>query len=390
MKIVHCCVSCFYIDGFAYQENQLAAQHFKDGHEVTIIASTETFDAQGRLGYVAPGDYLGTDGARVIRIPYRRFIPRKLAPKIRAYDGMRALLEVLQPDLIVFHGLCAWELHTVARYVAEHPHVRLFADCHEDFNNSARSFVSRHLLHEGLYRPVLRAALKHIEEVLCVTVESLQFATGFYGVPEKQARLFPLGGHVHSDADYAQRRQRLRAAHGLSDQEAVVMQSGKITASKLLPQALSAFSQTEAEHLRFWIVGQIVDHKEVCEVLIQADRRIVNLGWKSPAELEDLLCAADVYLQPWGQTATTQMSMCCRCATILEDLPSHRALFADSGFLLNEQTSMSSVFQHIANKTEQLSEMKQRAFAFAKAHLDYVQLARQLCAPALKNQESNA
>jgi 1,2-diacylglycerol 3-alpha-glucosyltransferase len=388
MKIVHCCVSCFYIDGFAYQENQLAAQHVKDGHEVTIIASTEAFNAQGQLTYIDPTDYFGTDGARVIRIPYRRFIPRKLAPKIRAYAGMLALLGVLQPDIIVFHGLCAWELRTVARYVADHPGVRLFADCHEDFYNSASTFVSRHLLHKGLYRPVLRSALRHIEEVLCVTVESLQFATGFYGVPEHQARLFPLGGHVHSDADYAQRRQRLRTAHGLSNLDTVIVQSGKITASKFLPQALAAFSQTQEKHLRFWIVGQILDHKEACEAMIQADRRIEYLGWKSPAELEDLLCAADVYLQPRGQTATTQMSMCCRCATIVEDVPSHRALFADSGFLLNEQTSMLAAFQFIAINSEELSEMKQRAFEFAKAQLDYVRLARQICAPTLQSQES--
>lgn len=379
MKIVHFCLSCFYIDGYAYQENELPAQHVKDGHEVTIIASTESFDEARQPCYLEPGDYMGTDGARVIRLPYRSFLPARLARKVRAYPGVRRLLDDLQPDVILFHGMCAWELTTVARYARDNPHVRLFVDCHEDFNNSARGWASRHLLHGAFYRPILRSSLDVVKEVLCITVESIQFARDFYGVPQKQIVLYPLAGHIHDDADYERHRQDTRRRHGAEPGDVVIVQSGKITAGKLLPSALRAFIASPSPRLKFWIVGQIVDEQEECKALIDSDPRIQFLGWKSPAELEGILCAADVYLQPFGQTATTQMSMCCRCAILVQDVPSHRALFVDNGFLMNETTTMESSFKALAASPDIVAAMKLRSLNFARENLDYTQLAKRIC-----------
>ena len=45
MKIAHICLSCFYIDGFSYQENELVRQNVSDGHDVLVITSTETINA---------------------------------------------------------------------------------------------------------------------------------------------------------------------------------------------------------------------------------------------------------------------------------------------------------------------------------------------------------
>jgi hypothetical protein len=49
MKIVHMCLSCFYIDGYFYQENEIIRQNVDDGHDVVVIASTESYDVSLRL-----------------------------------------------------------------------------------------------------------------------------------------------------------------------------------------------------------------------------------------------------------------------------------------------------------------------------------------------------
>ena len=41
MKIIHLCLSCFYIDNYRYQENELVREHVTDGHEVLVVASTD-------------------------------------------------------------------------------------------------------------------------------------------------------------------------------------------------------------------------------------------------------------------------------------------------------------------------------------------------------------
>ena len=64
MRILHLCLSAFYIDEAGYQENHLVQQHVKDGHEVLVIASTETFDGKGGLN--CKGGSIWVDGAKVI------------------------------------------------------------------------------------------------------------------------------------------------------------------------------------------------------------------------------------------------------------------------------------------------------------------------------------
>jgi hypothetical protein len=73
MKILHICLSCFYIDNFSYQENVLPRQNKLDGHEVQILASTETYGKDKKLQYLEPGEYINEDSIKVIRLPYRHF-----------------------------------------------------------------------------------------------------------------------------------------------------------------------------------------------------------------------------------------------------------------------------------------------------------------------------
>jgi 1,2-diacylglycerol 3-alpha-glucosyltransferase len=151
MKIAHLCLSCFYIDGFAYQENQLVAQNVADGNEVQVIASTESYAANGELEYIEPNDYLGSDGARVIRLLYKKWLPRFLMRKLRMHNNVYNLLDEFNPDVILFHGACGWELLNVSKYINKNPNVKLYVDSHEDKYNSARNFLSKYLLHKIYY-----------------------------------------------------------------------------------------------------------------------------------------------------------------------------------------------------------------------------------------------
>ena len=357
----------------------MVAQNVRDGHDVIVIASTETFGADRRLAYLEPGEYLGTDGAKVIRLPYRSFLPQAVMRKLRTHPGVYELLTGLQPDVILFHGTCGWELNTVARYRRFNPKVKIYVDSHEDFHNSARTWASKWLLHYGYYRIILRRNLKWINKILCVNKSAISFVNEFYGIPMEELEFFPLGGVVLSDPEYSAIRTRAREQYGIPSDQLVFIQSGKIDHTKKLLESLHAFTCTESPHFRFLIVGHLQDDiADEVQAFVRKDARIRFLGWMTPDELRDLLCAADIYVQPGTQSATMQMSLCCRCAVILDDVPSHRPFMNDNGCLVGGDLSLDEVFRLVADSVNRLSLMSQNSAGVASRLLDYKSLAARL------------
>lgn len=381
MKVAHLCLSCFYIDGYAYQENQLVAEHVRLGHDVHVIASTESYDNNAQLVYVSSGAYNGTDGAKVIRIPYRFNVLPRLARKIRAYVGLDALLRELQPEVILFHGLASWELLTVAAYVKRNRGVKLFVDCHEDFNNSAMSWASRELLHKRFYKLIFQHCINQISEVLCVTVESFDFAIDFYGSDRAKTRMYPLGGVIEPGEVNARRRGDFRSRHGFTDADLVITQTGKLDPTKRLTSALHAFRANPSPILKFVIAGRMTDEvKAECLPLIEADARIIDLGWQSTDELRTVLAGSDFFLQPFGQTVTTQMAMCHGCVILAQDLPSHRWLIGDNGMLFKDAEELDATFRWVVENQEKVTQLRQATMRFAEDNLDYRKLALQIVA----------
>lgn len=379
MKILHLCLSNFYLDGFAYQENELVQQNVRDGHDVEVIASTEVIDADGRLKFVEPRRYKGADGAMVERVPYRRFAPKKIMSKLRMHPGILDRISAFAPDVILFHSACGWELNAVGRYVREHPEVVFYVDSHEDFINSARGFVSKWLLHWAYYRPILRRNLRYISKVLPVAMTSVEFMRDFYGVPSELLELYPLGGFIADDDEYATLRMRGRTELGIADDQILIVQSGKIDATKKLVEAIEAFTVVADPALRFMVPGIVLpDVAERVNALAAADSRIELLGWKSPEELRTILAAADVYCQPGTQSATMQMSIANRCAILLDDIPGHRLYLDGNGWLVGKTQTLDDAFRAVSAGKAALPAMARQSHQVALRMLDYRLLAARL------------
>lgn len=379
MNVLHVCVCGPFTDGMAYQENELIEQHVAAGHDVTVIAATDTYGPDKQLLYTEPGISRLLCGATLIRLPYVKPFRGWIAGKIRAHSGLRSSLEKVRPDRILFHGLTAWDLLTVAAYVRRNPKVKLFADCHEDFNNSAKTWASRELLHKQFYKPIFRQCIDQIHEVLCITVESLDFAIDFYESPRAKTRMYPLGCAIESAEDVARRRANFRSHHGLADTDIVITQTGKLDRTKQLAAALLAFSRNASSRLKFFIAGRMTDDvKAECLPLIQRDERIIELDWQTTDGLRTVLAGADCFLQPFGQTVTTQMAMGYGCVILAQDLPSHRWLVGDNGYLFRDASELDTALQWVVESQPRLCHIKQVTSQFAAAQLDYKQLALQI------------
>jgi 1,2-diacylglycerol 3-alpha-glucosyltransferase len=377
MKIVHFCISQPYVDDRSYQENELARHHVKQGHDVQVIASTETHGPDGHIIYIDPGSYLGSEGALVIRLPYVSWLPQPVGRKLRFHPGVYRLMEAFGPDVILFHGGCGGELLTVSRYVGAHPKVRFFIDSHEDWNNSARKFLSRDVLHRLFYGPILRWALPRAEKLLCISTETMDFVHDLYKVPRDRLEFFPLGGRPIPDSEYADRRLKTRQSLGLHGDTIALVQSGKQTKRKKLIESLAAFREWKTAKARLFIAGTLDDEiRDQAMAMIEADERVTFLGWQPVDDLTNLLCASDIYLQPGTQSATMQHALCCRCAIILDDVPAHQIYHRDNGWLIQHDDDLHRILREIDPTA--IERMQLNSFSFSEEFLDYEILSRRI------------
>lgn len=379
MKILHCCLSCFYIDNYNYQENVLPLINKFDGHEVKIIASTETFIGNSQLGYIKPSKYFTKNGIEVERIPYRRYLPHFIMKKIRHYENVYGLIKEFSPDVILFHGVSAYELLNVVKYKKNNPNVKLYVDSHEDFNNSARNFISREFLHKRFYKNIVQKVLPYIDKILCISTESFDFLEKTYKVRSDKMELYPLGGVVFDDLEWNEKRDKIRKSLCMNERDILIIHSGKMDINKRTEDLLKAFIQIKSNKLKLILIGSIPeDVKYKVSSLIKSDKRIHYIGWKESSELLEYLCAADIYFQPGSQSATMQNAICCRCPVVLYPYKAHKPYLKGNGFYVKSIDDMVNVLRKIETNPKILKIMSNKSYNIACELLDYNKLAKRL------------
>ena len=378
LRIAHICLASAYTEGMTYQDNILPAQNRKDGHEVLIVADCMAY-IDGKLLPVAPENKMLEDGSRLVRLPFAgRFLPRYVRDKVRIAPQLAGLLETFRPDVILYHGVIGAELLTVGAYKKKYPTTRLYVDCHEDFNNSARSAASRILQYKLLTRYLWNRVAPLVDKVLYVSYECRDFLREMYAIPDDDMEFYPLGGYVQDLEAKAAVREQIRAELGLSDDEVVFIHAGKLDRVKRTLDILHAFNATQEPSFRLLIVGALSDDiKEEATALMRTDSRIRFLGWKSGAQLVDLLCASDCYLQPGTQSATLQVALCCGLPVVIHPYSSHAPYLVGNGFYVQSPEEIGASLPKFGDANAR-RRMSDASYEIGRNLLDYRALARRL------------
>lgn len=377
MKILHLCLSNFYIDGYGYQENYLPIMNQKDGHDVMIIASTETY-VEGKYHYLEPSSYLTETNIPITRIPYAGF-PHTIAKKIRHYVGLEELLYKIDPDVILFHGVCAYDIKVVARFKQQRPNLKFYVDSHTGLHNSASNFISKNVLHKGLYKSWLHQALPYIGKVFYIGLDEKKYLEEIMGIPEDRMEYYPLGGIVIDETEKYQRRKKVVAAQNFCHDNIIFVHSGKLDEKKRTDSLLRAFTKVKDQRFRLLIIGSVNDeYHDILLPLVSGDNRIKMLGWKSREELLDYLCAADMYLQPGSVSATLQNAICCGTPVMTYPHGSYKYFVNDNAVTVKDEDDIYNVLVDVSNSKYDLDEMSKASYSVAREILDYRMLATRL------------
>lgn len=298
MKILHLCLGNFFIDGYSYQENLLPKYHVKMGHDVLVIASLFTFDSQGRGSWIGgPCEYDDPAGFHVKRLAFRR--PSCVFRTLRKYKGFYDSIAKFSPDIIFSHNVSFADTTVVAKYLKNHSEVRLFADNHGDFVNSARNWISYHIKHKILWRYYAKQLEPYLQKCYGVTPMRCRFLKEMYHISPDKVEFLPMG--VDDDAIPTNRkdvRNRIRKELHIGNNDFVIFTGGKIDRLKNTHILISALEQINIPDVRLIICGTLTPEMEYLNAKIGSNKFIHYLGWCDASRVMECMIASDIACFP--------------------------------------------------------------------------------------------
>lgn len=309
MRILHLCLSAFFIDNYSYQENMLAKYHVKQGHDVTLIASLFTFNKEGKGDYYSePCSYLDKNGFKVIRLAYRK--PVRWNKMFRHYIGFRENLENVNPDVIFVHNASFGDTPIIKRYLKKNPDVKLFADSHTDYINSAKNWLSKHILHPIIWRHYSKVIEPYMVKCYGVTPLRCRFLKEVYHVNPNIVEYLPLG--VDDDlipTNREETRRKVRQELNLSDDDFLVLTGGKIDRLKNTHVLIEALELLNNFKLHLVICGVLMPQMEYLKESIENNSNIHYLGWCDAERVMNCMVASDMACFPGTHSTLWEQSV---------------------------------------------------------------------------------
>lgn len=319
MKILHLCLSASYIEGLSYQENLLPQYHKKMGYDVDVIASLKTFNSNGEYVYDSEtADYVNKHGVHVVKLAYKK--PEKIGKLLKTYVGTYGAIEASNPDVIFMHGVQFWDSNVVRKYMKAHPNVKLYADNHSDFSNSAMNWVSKNIQHKILWRHCVHRLDPFVIKYWGVLPARVDFLINMYHLPKEKVELLVMGAddELVKKAESPEVRKEIREKYGFAPDDFVIVNGGKIDQwKKQTLQLMDAVNRMDDPKVKLLVFGSVTPELKE-EVNDRCSERVKYIGWVQSEDSYPLFAAGDIACFPgrhsvfWEQVAGQGIPMICK------------------------------------------------------------------------------
>ena len=300
MKIVNICLNSVVTKGFSYQDNLLSKYQHKLGNDVTIITNLYYYDQHGQLLKLDKRIQEYDQGVKIIRIPNKHGTTFKST--FKRYVNFISILEQEKPDIIFLHSCQFVDVNQVVKYVKKHKNVTLYVDNHADYSNSARSWLSKNVLHKIIWRHYAKIINPYVKKFYGVLPARVDFLIDLYKLPQNKCELLVMGAddELVKKSKLLNLRNEIRAKYKILNDDFLIVTGGKIDLEKkqtiLLMEAVKKISNPKIKLIFF---GSVVKElKPRIEKLTQDCDNILYIGWISSELSYDYFEAADLVVFP--------------------------------------------------------------------------------------------
>lgn len=365
MNITHICLYGPVTDGWNYQENMLTKYQKKMGNEVTIITSKWVWNKSNALVRLDKSDYFNEDGVKVIRLDMKG--KGTILSKFKRYIDVYSSIENTQPDILFIHNAAFLDIGEIVDFLKKHPNVRTYVDNHNDFSNSGRNWISKNLLHKGIWRWTYKKIIPYTEKFYGVLPARVDFLVDLYGTPKEKTELLVMG----ADDEQIERvqkehaREKIREKYGISDKDFLIVTGGKIDQFKTQTILLmKAISNMNCPNVKLIVFGAIAEELKESTLKLCNGKTIQYIGWINANQSYDYFSAADLVAFPgrhsvfWEQVAGMGIPMICK----YWDGTTHVDVGGNVLFLKNDsEVEMEDVISNIVNNRSIYESMKKIA-----------------------------
>lgn len=381
MKIVHLCLASFYPDGYSYQENLLPKFHKKLGLNVEVIASTQSFDKDGRVCYLnKTGSYINEFGIKVTRLPY--LFNGKICHKLRKYKGVFNSLQKAAPDIIFIHGVQFADVPQVIKYKKKNPRVIMYADNHADFTNSATNWLSKVVLHQIIWRHYAQLLVPYINKFYGVLPVRVDFLKDIYHIPSKKCELLVMGADddLVMQAKNLNMRDCIRKKYGISNNDFLIVTGGKIdqwkTQTLLLMQAIQKIN---SKRVKLIVFGSVIPELKKEFMKLVDNRKIYYAGWIRSNESYNYFEAADLGIFPGRHSVLWEQAVGEGLPLIVKDWPGthHVDLGGNVRFLVKDSVEeIQQNIEFLIDHPDVYNSMKKVAQDKGMSYFSYKEIAK--------------
>lgn len=367
MKIVSLVLHGDFTDGMAYQENCLPNYQKKVWNaEVVIVAGQYKLEMGTNKSVIEPiGESICENGIRLLRIHSTK---NKLARKFAYYPTLLKTLENEKPDYIFAHLVQSISLPALKKYKKKHPEVKIFADSHADYINSAHNWISKNILHKIIWKNVLNFSLDSIEMVYGVLPARVDFLKQVYKLPENKVQLLLMGAeddkiHAELAAEY---RMQIRKKLAIAESDFVIITGGKIDPKKNIKILTDVLSVLNLEKIKLIIFGKANEEMKEYIETIQEEAYVRYVGWLSSEEMYKYFHASDLAVFPgthsviWEQAVGTGLPGIYRRWEGIEHIDRGGNIEFING---ESEEELRTIIQKISCNSEKYAEMKEKAEA---------------------------
>ena len=328
MRIIH--INAHYQDGLGYQDYYLGLEHSKQGHEVHFVTSDQHFrfpDYENTIQKIIGDRYVGTGFfLNDYGVPVHRLSSKRIGGLMWLNNFGKKLSE-LKPEFIISHGTFTYQSVRLL-YLAHQLNCPIVFDDHTT-QNVIRKGLFAEIVFWAFRRLFSRRFLRVAHKIVGISVSCMNVLRDKFGLYGPKVVLIPLGTDTNLFKPNAALRNQYRSNLGVTNDEIMVLYTGKMYEEKnvhLIIEALNDTAVTQNKSIVIHLVGNIgKTYRTFLEQkMSESIHRVVYQPAVEQAQLPSIYNAADIAVWPSHTTTSTIDASACGCPIICVEYMSER------------------------------------------------------------------